>query len=294
MKAVITVGISASGKSTWANAWDQRSYLNINRDEMRWRIMREKNLTPCWENWKWKWEGEVTKRIDFILSQAAVVKDDIIISDTNLNPGKRAALKKRLEDMGYEVEIKVFHITFEEALKRDMAREHGVGFWVLNDQWERYNAEFGDKYENPTHLPKCVIVDIDGTAALMNGKRSPYDLDKVDQDDVNEVCRAMVHGLHYLDVKIIFLSGREGTDVCRRLTHEWLRKHYDAYYDDTLYMRSAKDQRPDSIIKRELFDAHIRDQYHVMAVLDDRPRVARMWRDLGLNVVQFGNPYVDF
>lgn len=294
MKAVITVGISASGKSTWARAHENRHNVVLERDRVRWEIMEAKGITPCWANWKWKWEGEVTRLIEKRLASAYAIKANVIFADTNLNKGRREALKRRLEEMGYEVEIKVFHITFEEALKRDTAREHGVGFWVLNDQWQRYIAEFGEQYENPAHLPKCAIVDIDGTAALMNGKRGPYELDKVDQDDVNEVCRAMVHGLHSLGVKVIFLSGREGTETCRKLTHEWLRKHYDAYYDDTLYMRSEKDLRPDSIIKRELFDEFIRDKYHVVAVLDDRPRVARMWRDLGLNVVQFGNPYVDF
>lgn len=289
-KAYITVGISASGKTTWA--YLQNASV-ISRDNYRWQIMEQKGLEPCWANWKWKWEGEVTKVAEAELRYQAERGNDIVIADTNLNKGKRDALQAKLEIMGWEVEVKVFHITFEEALRRDTAREHGVGFWVLSEQWERYQAEFGDKYENPDYLPKCVIVDIDGTAALMNGKRSPYEIDKVHLDDVNEVCRAMVSGLHAQGHTIIFLSGREGTETCAALTNDWLQDHYGDYIGG-LFMRSAKDMRPDSIIKRELFDAHIRGKFHVVAVLDDRPRVARMWRDLGLNVVQFGNPYVDF
>ena len=297
MKAIITVGISASGKTTWALEESRKAWTSVlSRDAERWEIMREKDIEPSWSNWRWKWEDQVTARIEQQLSYSSRWERDIIIADTNLSKGKREALKARLESLGYEVEVKVFHISFDEALRRDAARKDGVGFWVLAKQWEQYNAEFGDRYANPEHLPTCVIVDIDGTAALMNGKRSPYDLDKVHLDDVNEVCRAMVNGLFDLGHKIIFLSGREGTEVCRDLTHKWLLNNYGAYHmcDQTLYMRAAKDMRSDSIIKRELFDEHIRDKYHVIAVLDDRPRVARMWRDLGLNVVQFGNPYVDF
>lgn len=294
MKAVITVGISASGKTTWAHSWGQRFAQVISRDDIRWEMMLEKNLEPCWANWKWKWEGEVTKRAENLLNSAAHAKTDVIMADTNLNKGKRDALKRRLENLGFEVEVKVFHVHIDEALKRDAKRENGVGFWVLNDQWERYLAEFGEgRVTADPSLPSCIIVDIDGTAALMNGKRGPYDFDKVDLDDVNEVCLALVSGMHARGHKIIFLSGREGNSVCEELTKKWLMQHYAPYYE-VLYMRADKDTRPDSIIKRELFDTHIRDKYHVVAVLDDRPRVARMWRDLGLNVVQFGNPYVDF
>ena len=35
-------------------------------------------------------------------------------------------------------------------------------------------------------------------------------------------------------------------------------------------MRSAGDKREDSIVKSELFDAHVRDKYNVQFVLDDR------------------------
>jgi hypothetical protein len=57
-------------------------------------------------------------------------------------------------------------------------------------------------------------------------------------------------------------------------------------------MRAEKDNRKDSIIKRELFDKHIRDKYHVDFVLDDRDQVVRMWRrELGLTCLQvnYGN-----
>lgn len=301
--AIIMVGVSASGKTTWARNYRDNNLgadiRVISRDDVRWDIMNEKGLTPCWKNWNWKWEDRVTKIIDAKIAAAcsptAPKYVTIILADTNLNADRRAQLKNSLEEKGFNVQTQVMHVSFDEALKRDAARKDGVGPWVLAKQWRQYNDEFGDKYENDPSLPSCVIVDIDGTAALMNGKRSPYDLSKVDQDDVNTVCHALVHGLQAQGHHIIFLSGREGTDQCRSLTENWLVKGYDAYNKcQTLYMRNAKDVRPDSIVKRELFDAHIAGKYHVVAVLDDRPRVARMWRDLGLNVVQFGDPYIDF
>jgi len=55
---------------------------------------------------------------------------------------------------------------------------------------------------------------------------------------------------------------------------------------DALLMRAAGDSRRDSIVKREIFDARIRDVWQVKGVLDDRDQVVRMWRALGLTCVQ--------
>lgn len=294
MKAIITVGISASGKTTWTRG--QHGFFEVSRDNYRWHIMAEKGLTPSWANWKWKWEKQVTEMIDEDLIHAASRGVNIIIADLNLHPGRRAALKEKLEGLGWEVEIKVFHISFDEAVKRDAAREHGVGFWVLSKQWEQYVAEFGDgRVEDRPDLPPAAIIDIDGTVALMNGKRGPFEWHKVGEDDPFETSWAMVSGLAQHGYELIFLSGRDG--VCHDATMEWILQHAQKYIPAVsfeFYMRPEGDSRPDTVIKRELFDAHVRDRYNVKVVLDDRPRVARMWRDLGLNVVQFGNPYIDF
>jgi len=59
-------------------------------------------------------------------------------------------------------------------------------------------------------------------------------------------------------------------------------------------MRSANDQRPDDLLKSELYYFNIRDRYHVIGVIDDRPKVCRIWRNLGLSVFQAGNPDCKF
>jgi hypothetical protein len=59
-------------------------------------------------------------------------------------------------------------------------------------------------------------------------------------------------------------------------------------------MRAADDQRSDDITKSELYDMHIRDQFTVLGVIDNRPKVCRMWRQLGLPGFQVGNPDYEF
>lgn len=85
------------------------------------------------------------------------------------------------------------------------------------------------------------------------------------------------------------LRTRQVTEpVIRRMAQKYLQKGQlqpipeEALNDDT----PAGDMRKDSIVKRELFDAHIRDVYDVHYVLDDRQQVVDMWRGLGLAVFQ--------
>ena len=84
------------------------------------------------------------------------------------------------------------------------------------------------------------------------------------------------------DIKVIILSGRKSE--CEESTKEWLEKNHINYNE--LYMRADWDNREDSIIKRELYIEHIEGKYNVDFVLDDRNRVVRMWRELGLKCLQ--------
>lgn len=293
-RAYITVGISASGKSTWAREMiaqgnrDGSMIVNINRDAARWLLMAEKGLESCWANWKWKWEKEVTQRTDELQHQAIAFGADIIFSDTNLNKHSREALKAMLEQEGYDVEIKVFYVDYDEAVRRDAVRPHGVGPWVIAEQFEKFNLEFGNRIQQDERLPHIVLVDIDGTVALMNG-RSPFEWERVGEDVSHEIVCSIVRGLHNQGKRIVFFSGRDG--VCHEQTFDWLKERFDGV---TLFMREPKDQRNDAIVKEEMYNKYIAGKYYVEAVIDDRPRVCKMWRRLGFNVIQVGNPYVDF
>ncbi|MFF3178654.1 polynucleotide kinase [Rhodococcus pyridinivorans] len=132
--------------------------------------------------------------------------------------------------------------------------------------------------EDPT-LPAAWLVDIDGTLAHMSD-RSPFHWHRVGEDAVSPAVEAAVRAFAAGPDRaaIVLLSGRDG--VCRPETEEWLARH-DIPYDE-LYMRPAGDNRKDSIVKAELFDRHIRHRYRIIAVLDDRDQVVRMWRRMGL------------
>ncbi len=53
-----------------------------------------------------------------------------------------------------------------------------------------------------------------------------------------------------------------------------------------LFMRERNDNRPDEVVKKEIFNEHIRDNYCVSYVIDDRQKVCNMWRSLWLRCLQ--------
>jgi hypothetical protein len=50
--------------------------------------------------------------------------------------------------------------------------------------------------------------------------------------------------------------------------------------------RKSGDNRKDSVVKEEIFNEHIKPNFIVEFVLDDRNQVVEMWRKLGLTCLQ--------
>lgn len=128
---------------------------------------------------------------------------------------------------------------------------------------------------NP-NLPTVILCDLDGTIALMNG-RSPYDASTCDNDSLNISVYEVVNKFD-----TIFVSGRE--DKYKDPTLKFFKKNNIQYKG--LYMRKTGDNRKDSIIKEEIYNEYIKDNYNVLFVLDDRNQVVELWRRLGLTCFQ--------
>ncbi len=139
---------------------------------------------------------------------------------------------------------------------------------------------------------KCIICDLDGTLALLQG-RSPYDASNAMEDILNEPIAnilAVYDNQKLLEIDLILLTGRY--DTYRTQTEQWLQKHGITHYKE-LYMRSAKDKRQDTIYKKEIYENHIKQNYDVLFVLEDRNQVVDMWRkEVGLTCLQV--EYGDF
>lgn len=291
LKAIVTVGISASGKSSFAKEiCKDESWVEINRDEIR------KMLFGDVPKAKYKFtkgkESAVTEVQGKMIMDSYFNDKNIVISDTNLKEGRRNNLIKQLEDVGYTVVIKDFPVTIEEAWRRDSIRNDGVGQSVIASQWGdwiKYKGHYN--YKPDVSLPEAVIVDIDGTVATNDGGRGWYEWSAVGKDKPRKEIMQIVKMLSST-YRIIFLSGRDS--VCREETLNWLIDHYGSN-DFLLYMREEGSMLPDTVVKLKLFKDHLKDNYNVVMAIDDRPCVIRLWHDIGIkNVLCVSNPWLEF
>lgn len=282
-KLIMTRGLPASGKSTWAS--QQAGFVVVTKDDIR----------AEFEKAGWIWsrsaEKDVIHEQEVRLETALLNGQNAISADTNF--GKHETrLRLLAHRCKADFEIKDFtDVPVEECIKRNAAREKPIPEEFI---WQQYNQHVRKDVDNSNKtkvtwvngLPECVLVDIDGTVALHDG-RSPYDTAKAGQDKLNEPVARVVWAMANRGYSIIFMSGRD--EQFRELSEDWLNRNGFPYPE--LYMRSLGDKRNDAIVKNELFDKHIRGKYNVVCVFDDRDRVVKRWRELGLACLQvaYGN-----
>lgn len=287
-KVTICKGLPASGKSTWAHEQVKRGQgkvARINKDDLRAMVFSGKFSSNL--------ERVVIQLRDTMLLLLLRRGFDVIIDDTNLNPQHERRIRE-IAGPTNPVEVIFFDVSVEECVKRNEAREgrHKVPEEVIHrmaqewSSWKHIDASTVKFAEQETveyieGLPSAVICDIDGTLAHMVN-RKPYDWHKVGDDTLDETIARLVKTLKDAGHTIIILSGRDG--VCLKETDVWLEVMGVQY--DYFWMRAENDNRKDSIVKRELFDTHIRGKFNVEFVLDDRNQVVDEWRLMGLKCLQ--------
>src|SRR5690349_9542591 len=290
-RLLITRGLPASGKTTFARKL-QPQVVRVNRDDLRRMLHGERLFTQ-------RAEAQVTQAQRAAVEALLRAHADVIVDDTNLRAKTVREWAELAARHGATFEVHDFtDVPLEECLRRDAERPEDVrvGEAGIRRMHDRYLAGRnlplpvpfvepggpGVVYRPDPELPEAVLVDIDGTVALMTG-RSPYDWSRVGEDAPNPAVIAAVRAMHAAGNAIVFCSGRDAE--CREETEAWLELFVGVPYE-ALFMRPAGDSRKDSIVKREIFDQQIRDRWRVVGVFDDRQQVVRMWRALGLTVFQ--------
>jgi predicted kinase len=313
----ITRGVPGCGKTTYAQKWvqdDTRNRSRLNRDDLRETMHGGSHGYPR------ELEDAVTVAHHAAVTALLLAGRDVITDDMNLSNKQVKAWMELARAAGADFDIvDLTNVPVETCIERDAARGnlggHSVGAEYITQKHQQFIKgrayplprpelkdpelqEIGRRYAVPLGKPKAVLVDLDGTMALMNG-RGPFDWHRVGEDLANETVMRIVAMLadvntYYEEigdeedmVEIIFMSGRD--EVCRRETQDWLVKHGFSY-TYPLFMRPSLpdgvNQPKDSIVKLALFDEHIRDNYEVVAVFDDRDQVVEMWRSIGLTCLQ--------
>lgn len=314
MTLYIFRGLPGSGKSTRARKMQSTMGGRVvERDAVR--FMLSGRYTNCDEKL-------VTEVQNTLIDQGLRMQENVFVSDMNLRNQYVVRLIQKAQAFGQPWEIvdmtdaSVFNCKLrnESQERRDAGKQ--VPEEVIDTNYQKFIKGRGfplpvmftgamvehtktvrvpyvaDKYK-----PNAIIVDIDGTLAEMTD-RGPFDEHLVKNDRLFENVAKMVEHAVTSGCFVIFMSGR--TDGCEDDTADWLMEKMPfmignhTFIDwDLLMRRSVEDRgRPDDDVKYDLFNTHVRDKFNVLYVIDDRDKVVKMWRDIGLTCAQVA--YGDF
>lgn len=297
----ICVGLPGSGKTTFAreivSLMTPGTAVAISRDDLRLTLYGTK--TGLDNNQ----ENEITSLEHSMVEKALSRGLRVVVHDCNLRMSYRKALAEIAERLGVEwAQVDLTHVPLDTCLERNAKRDHPVPEKVIRDMHKRHiiplqgktapEPQVRGKFLMPVHemyvpdrsLPGAVLVDIDGTVALHEGVRGPYDTTKYHLDKPNlPVIEIVQHEYYDLGNKIVFASGRD--EKFYGVTEEWLYQEVKVPIAG-LFMRPEGDTRNDAIVKLELFDNHIRNTWNIKRAYDDRNRVVAAYRSIELTVLQ--------
>ncbi|MCA9749414.1 MAG: AAA family ATPase, partial [Romboutsia sp.] len=307
----LLVGISGSGKTTLAHKlWeeDPKNTVIVSRDKIRELLFSytESNIIDYYGRKDIQsLENKVSEYLHHLIVIGLNGNKKVIVDNTHL----KLSYLEHYHKYNVPTRLIILNQDLEFCLDNDSQRERKVGKEVIKKQFNQYKTLMNDlvlhkifmdnsykgvtiykNYEFKTKvdkkiiqndlLPKAIICDIDGCLAKMSD-RSPYEWNKVGNDEVQDHIKNIVNFYYENNYKVFIFTGRDGS--CFELTEQWLKDNNVKF--DYLFSRKEKDQRKDSIIKEELFRENVLDNYYVEMVIDDRMQVIRMWNNLGLTVL---------
>lgn len=305
-KIILYRGLPASGKTTEAKRFIGKNpdYVRINKDDLRKMLHNGKHSRGR--------ENLILKARDDLILLAIHHNKSVIVDDTNLNPIHEARIRKLVEEFHVEVVVddSFLDVPLAFCLERDADRSVADGRVGARVIMSMYNQYLRNRHviKQDSELPECIICDLDGTLALLNG-RNPYDASTCDQDEVNELVQNLLNcstiriyssrpvGNEIVETikirpQLIFVSGR--SSKYRDQTVRFLERADYPIDSVTLYMREEGDIRADWIVKEEIYNNNIANKFRVKFVVDDRPQVIRMWQSKGFFVFNVDQTGVDF
>lgn len=288
-------GLPASGKTTHARELvEMGNWVRVNKDDLRAMMDSGKHSHAN--------EKRVLRIRNAIIVDALANGKNVVVDDTNFAPFHTETLKILAKQHGAKFHIRFFDTDMDECIRRNAQRgDLSVPTHVIVEMYNQYlkplkTAENGSEEEiegeEATELPECIIVDVDGTLAHIDSDnpRNVYDASRAMEDILDDAVSSVVGMAYDHGYQIVIFTGR--TRAHQEVTEKWLQANGVNY--DEIHTRKDNDKRCDTIVKREMYEAFVKDKYKVKYVIDDRPKVVRMWQSLGLKTFIVGNPWIEF
>lgn len=279
-KLIMLQGLPASGKSTVAKELcSSKKTARVNRDLLREMLH--------FGEYSGANEGAVVEAEKAIAETLLLDGVTVIVDDCNLNPANETMWRNVASGVGVDFEIKEVDTDIEECIKRDKWRANSVGESVIRGMALQYcglSIKGG-----------VVICDIDGTIAnidhrlhYVQGEKKDWNsfFHEMDGDELRLDTHELLEKAEEMGHTIIFVSARP--ENYRPVTESWLKEHTKLTSPLTVLMRKKNDTRDDTIVKKEIYNKYL-SKLDIKFVVDDRPKVIRMWQELGLDTVDVGN-----
>lgn len=133
-RLVMCYGLPGSGKTTWAKAWVARSkglVKRVNKDDLR-------EMIDCSMHSRSN-EADIIALRNKIISHYLARGYDVVVDDTNLNPGHAIDLRA-LAGVNTVFETKRFNTPLEICLERNAKRDKPVPEKAIRDMYDKYLA----------------------------------------------------------------------------------------------------------------------------------------------------------
>ena len=145
-------------------------------------------------------------------------------------------------------------------------------------------------------MKNTIIFDLDGTLALIDKRREVstkpngkldwgkfFDPSNIKLDEPNLPVIKTAQLFSEQGFNIVILSGR--SNKTETATRSWLSKNKVPF--NKLIMRNSETDHftPDWVLKKNMLDENL-DINDIFLVVDDRDRVVKLWRSLGLTTFQ--------
>ena len=271
-------GLPCSGKSTrTAEIVAQGNWVRLNRDLFREMLHHNK--------WSGRNEGITVDCEKALARTLLALGHNIVIDDCNLNPKNREMWSTIAKECGAQFEHEYINTPWDVCVERDKVREKSVGKDVI--------IQFAMQYGMWKAPEKGICIsDIDGTLAdcthrlqYAKGETKNWKLffEGIPQDTLRKEIADQVDVYRQSGHPVVLVSARP--EDYRKETEQWLADKGITY--ETLIMRRSGDKRDDVDVKRDIYEKYLQ-KYQIEVWFDDRPKIIRMLRDLGINVNDVG------